>query len=547
MAECRKRFNRLKRRIWELVVEEDAFGLKQPGPFKINQRFRFQTTPQQVDAFRQWLQQQMQAVILTVTAQQAEDAYWRQYIEEGYRKGAGRAWEDTQKVRQAMATQPEEFAFFQGGKEQFLRQSFAQPVAVEKVKLLAGRVFTELKGVTEQMGQRITRELTDGLVQGQSPRTIGRNLAKAVDVSRARADMIARTETIRAHAEGQLDSLEQLGVDDIGVAVEWSTSGAFVCPMCAPMEGVVLKLKEARGMIPRHPNCKCSFIPANVGESRTKDRTITVRKSPGKVEKRTIEEQKRSKTEVKRSIRESLKAEKRKGETIAERKRRSSWPGADEQIDKTRPKSPIRAQPRPGTKPAFEKRTDEMCGGLTANAPTDCSTAKSEIAKLNAKRVAREVQQYAEEHNERQFARSLGRSAKAMDDNEAIDIQWRRKGKTHGIELKTMVDNRNNKITMKQSAMQRKRKWLRQEKGRVFHTVVLDDGASIPGSSIVEKSEALKKFLSEGCCVDLKKRRILYRRGYGSFRVENMHEVKDIKELKRLMETPTRQLPKGAK
>ena len=34
------------------------------------------------------------------------------------------------------------------------------------------------------------------------------------------------------------------------------------------MEGVVLKLSEATGMIPRHPNCRCSFIPANVGESR---------------------------------------------------------------------------------------------------------------------------------------------------------------------------------------------------------------------------------------------------------------------------------------
>ena len=51
--------------------------------------------------------------------------------------------------------------------------------------------------------------------------------------------------------------------------VEWSTAGDDrVCEACLPMEGVVLKLSEAHNMIPRHPNCRCSFIPANVGESR---------------------------------------------------------------------------------------------------------------------------------------------------------------------------------------------------------------------------------------------------------------------------------------
>jgi hypothetical protein len=47
------------------------------------------------------------------------------------------------------------------------------------------------------------------------------------------------------------------------------------------MEGVVLKLEEARGMIPRHPFCKCAWVPANVGESGAgqKDTQSSIRRA----------------------------------------------------------------------------------------------------------------------------------------------------------------------------------------------------------------------------------------------------------------------------
>ena len=69
--------------------------------------------------------------------------------------------------------------------------------------------------------------------------------------------------TIRAHNEGQLEAMEGLGAEEVGVAVEWSTSGLGVtkrgypspCKVCAPLKGIVLSLKEAHGLLPRHPNC----------------------------------------------------------------------------------------------------------------------------------------------------------------------------------------------------------------------------------------------------------------------------------------------------
>lgn len=224
-----------------------------------NVRFAFHSDPDKIVAFQQWLKGQVAAYLTGKT----QEELWQRYAEAGYKKGAGRAFDDTRaSVRTAMTTgQGEVSDFYHGTKDEFLRSAFAQPVAVEKIKLLAGRSFDDLENVTSDMSARMSRSLTDGLVQGKSPREIAKDMTEDVDLSESRALTIARTEIIRVHAEGQLDAMEKLGVEEVGVAVEWSTSGMGTtalgnpspCPKCAPKEGVVLTLEEAHGLIPWHP------------------------------------------------------------------------------------------------------------------------------------------------------------------------------------------------------------------------------------------------------------------------------------------------------
>jgi hypothetical protein len=117
----------------------------------------------------------------------------------------------------------------------------------------------------------------DGMVNGINPRVIGVELNKVIDGYKNRGTAIARTETIRAFNEGALNGLENLGATAVGVMVEWSVSGMGItklgnlspCPKCAPLSGLVLTIEEARGLLPRHTNCMCSLIPANVGEKTT--------------------------------------------------------------------------------------------------------------------------------------------------------------------------------------------------------------------------------------------------------------------------------------
>lgn len=265
-AELRRRFARLKAKLVRLVVEQDAFGLlpRPPlNPFAVNEDWKYHSSPEQVRRFEEWLRQQIRADLTGVSDEQV----WERFVREGFERGAGRAFDDTRRTEKALADTPQKLDFYAGTRDEFLRSAFGQPVAVEKVKLLAGRTFSELEGVTETMSTAITRSLVDGMVQGQNPREIARTMTRQIDISRSRAETIAQTETIRSHAEGQLQALEQMGVEEVGVMVEWSTAGdGRVCAKCRAMEGVVLKLDEAKGKIPLHPRCRCSFMPAQVGE-----------------------------------------------------------------------------------------------------------------------------------------------------------------------------------------------------------------------------------------------------------------------------------------
>lgn len=314
----------------------------------LNQRFAFQTTPEQLRLFNEWLSDQIQTEVIGTTIEEVESAYWTQYVRESYNKGAGRAFSDTR--RAALAATPEELATFGGSRDEFLRSSFGRAVAPEKVKLLAGRVFTDLKGINQALSTQISRVLTDGLAQGRNPREIARTATDLVDkIGRGRAELMARTEIIRAHAEAQLDTMEELGVTEVGVMVEWSTAGDDrVCPLCQPLEGVILKIEEARGLIPRHPACRCTYIPANVGEPRG-EKTLVHFTDPqtGEVVSKRVG-QVRGQKGVKRAFDRSIRAEGKR--SLAAQKRLSPWQGADTKITKVRPAELARLRRSPRTK-----------------------------------------------------------------------------------------------------------------------------------------------------------------------------------------------------
>lgn len=325
LADLTRRFKALDREIQELVVTQDEFGLKAEelaNPWVTNAAgWRWEPNDKKIELFRQWLASKLKKIIYDEGSSEVTgDAWWDAYIQSAYQKGLGRAWDQ---IKKSIKGATEKLDFFAGTREQFLQSAFNRPVHRDKVKLMAGRTFNDLKGVTDAMSTKITRTLVDGLIQGQGPIAIAKQMSEDVStIGLDRAKTIARTEITRVHAEGQLDAMERLGVKEVGVSVEWSTAeDEAVCPLCQPMEGVVLSIEESRGLLPRHPNCRCAFVPANIGED--------------------TEGQKRSQSSISKAIEASLKAEmpKKTKKSMAEQKASSKWGGAKAKISKDRPKS----------------------------------------------------------------------------------------------------------------------------------------------------------------------------------------------------------------
>lgn len=235
----------------------------------MNTQWAFLTDAQKVKAFQQWLVPQINAGILEAPNGVDPDQPWTSdYVESAYMKGINRAWQDTHQEAIAAGVPPE---IFEGGAKSFINDAFGGNVATGKIELLATRSFEQLKGVTAAMGQELNRILSAGIANGSSASTLAKQINDSISgITKKRAMTIARTEIIHAHAEGQLDAFEKMNIKEVGVLAEWKTAGdGKVCPLCNALNGAILTVKEARGILPRHPNCRCAWLPAGIGEPTT--------------------------------------------------------------------------------------------------------------------------------------------------------------------------------------------------------------------------------------------------------------------------------------
>lgn len=207
--------------------------------------YKFKTNRALIKAFDLWLKGQIAKGILTP---------WQdQYVKSAYRSGIVNAYVAAHR-KNIEAMEPDPL-------NKFLKEVFNTAETVQKLRQLYTRAFENLKGLTDDTAQEVRQILVKGLADGKSPRVIGKELSdKVVGMSKDRGLKIARTEVIHAHAEGQLDSFERLAIASVGAEVEW-ISATDPCPICAELKGSRFSIDEARGRIPAHPSCRCSWVP----------------------------------------------------------------------------------------------------------------------------------------------------------------------------------------------------------------------------------------------------------------------------------------------
>jgi len=285
--DMRSRFNEIARVVKVAIVDKNALGLglvthqvTTPG----NLAFNFPLDANKLEAFMEWLALQVERGILEVSDIQRfgslSSEYWTNaYITDTYKKGVIRARYELRKAGFDVPTIEQ-----QGG----INAVLSSPVHVNKLALLYARVFRELRGITEAMDTQISRILAQGLADGDGPKLLARKLVSVIngtgtdqlglDISyinprsgkqvnyfmpgRRRAEILARTETIRAHHVANMQEYESWGAIGLKVKAEFQTAGDDrVCPECSALEGNIYTIEQAWSMIPVHPLCRCIMLP----------------------------------------------------------------------------------------------------------------------------------------------------------------------------------------------------------------------------------------------------------------------------------------------
>lgn len=282
-ADMRRRFNELAAAIATGVYKNDAFGLKGAGVHTLQMvppgtgAFAFARSGDKLAAFMRWLEEQVRLGILTVrdleqVGVSVESVWLNKYLYDSYVRGIIRARYEMLRAGYGVPSVDDS-----GGP--FTIASL--PFHIERLGLLYTRVFGDLRGITDAMDSMISRILAQGLADGDGPRLLARRLVAAINGDRVgdlgltdrlgrfipakrRAEILARTEVIRAHHLATIQEYRNWGVLGLVVKAEWKTAGDDrVCEKCAAMEaqGKVYTLDEIEPLIPLHPQCRCIALP----------------------------------------------------------------------------------------------------------------------------------------------------------------------------------------------------------------------------------------------------------------------------------------------
>lgn len=215
--------------------------------------FPFDTDPELVDAFDNWLAKQYTRGVL-------EGVGHDSYVRASYKRGVDHA--DHALTKAGVISDPDA-----------VEGLFNVPIHRDQLKIARTRTLDAVETVGRDMRTQVRRQLADGLAQGQNPRQIAGLINDRVDkVARHRLEMVARTETAYAQSEATLTRFKQHGVDEVGVVAEWTTAGdGRVCDLCIGLDGERFTIKEARGLLPRHPNCRCAWVPVPAQDQPDQD------------------------------------------------------------------------------------------------------------------------------------------------------------------------------------------------------------------------------------------------------------------------------------
>jgi len=125
---------------------------------------------------------------------------------------------------------------------------------------IAANVESEIDSLSDDVKKKLTSSLLEGLEAGEGARDLGKRVAGDLAMERERAELIARTETMRAFNDS---AVAQYRAADVEKVQWWAAIDDRTCDVCGDMGGYHGKIFDIDKAppCPAHPRCRCVLLP----------------------------------------------------------------------------------------------------------------------------------------------------------------------------------------------------------------------------------------------------------------------------------------------
>ena len=140
--------------------------------------------------------------------------------------------------------------------------------------MFSDRIWTD----KETLGKNLRVGLTQSMILGESIPQLTERINKNIDTAKYNAERIARTETKRVTYCAHNDAYEEMGVEELEYRCA-NGGDSRTCSTCKEDNGKRYKRGE-EPTLPRHPNCRCVYIPVvsdEFGDNELNELTGSIR------------------------------------------------------------------------------------------------------------------------------------------------------------------------------------------------------------------------------------------------------------------------------
>jgi SPP1 gp7 family putative phage head morphogenesis protein len=118
-------------------------------------------------------------------------------------------------------------------------------------------VKLEVESLSMDARKKVTAQLIEGVDKGEGMRPLRRRLMESMGLEKNRADVIARTETMRAFNDAQAAQYKRYGIERVKF---YTADDERVCNQCGPLHDKDFDREDAP-QPPIHPRCRCVLLP----------------------------------------------------------------------------------------------------------------------------------------------------------------------------------------------------------------------------------------------------------------------------------------------